>query len=101
QTSETNEYVQVANLVVLGGTLGHPDADLDKKGAAVQVLEQVEKRIGDENVQKVLKGVGGLLGGRQGATNALPGTNINSGTNTQSTNRKDPFNPLDILKPKK
>jgi len=102
---QTNEWVKVANVIRVAGTIRRPKEEWDVRGIATATINQIGKGIRDENVQKIFKGVGDLLGSQKGTnttvnTNA-PGTNAPPGTNSPSTNKPAPFNPFDLLKPKK
>jgi uncharacterized protein involved in outer membrane biogenesis len=96
-----SEYIQLVNIFDVHGIVGDPKLGINEKAIAGAVIEGIGQRVGDENVQKALGAVGGLLGGRRGATNAPSCTNTTVNTNSPATNKPAPFNPFDLLKPKK
>lgn len=88
----TNQpYSKLPNFVQLTGTLGTPNAKIDKTKlagvAAVGIGNALLKNVGGETGQKAgaaLNALGGLLGGKPASTNVAPAT---GGTNTVSTNQ--------------
>ncbi len=105
-TSSDGQYVKLPSLVRLEGTLGDPKSEMDKKGLATLAIQAGGGLIGGD-AGKVLKGLGGILGGQSTATNAT----TTSTNQTATTNNVAPAKPaqnqqlindaLDLFKKKK
>jgi hypothetical protein len=97
--SADGNYVKLPNLISLVGTLGDPKPEFDKKGLAALTLQTGAGFIGGD-AGKVLKGLGGVLGGgQQTTTNTTSATNVN--TNQPSQSQQLFNNALDLFKKKK
>ncbi|MEO6033740.1 MAG: hypothetical protein ABIQ35_00635 [Verrucomicrobiota bacterium] len=104
--SADGQFVKLPSLVRLEGTLGDPKSEIDKKGLATLAIQAGGGLIGGD-AGKVLKGLGGILGG-QPATANPPTTSTNQ---TGGTNNVAPIAPtqnqqllndaLDLFKKKK
>jgi hypothetical protein len=97
--SADGNYVKLPNLISLSGTLGDPKSEIDKKGLATLTLQTGAGYIGGD-AGKVLKGLGGILGGGQ-QTNSSATNSTNVTTNQPSQNQQLLNNALDFFKKKK
>jgi hypothetical protein len=98
ETNHTSDYVRLPDFIKVTGTIGEPNAKLDKLALTGSVLEKYADKIPglDEKTGNMLKGLGGLIGNKRETST----TNNPSSTNAPSTNQPAPpkFNPLDLLK---
>ncbi len=103
----TNDaYVLLPNFVKLKGTLGKPEADVNKLALTAVLGRAVGGRVGGTAGQvlqapgAILQGVGGIFSGK--STNAAPATNPNQPAQTQTNNAVDAVNGIiNIFKKKK
>ncbi len=101
QVSSDGQYVKLPNLIRLEGTLGDPKSDIDKKGLTTLALQASGGRIGGD-AGKVLKGLGGILGGQTTPTTSAPASSTNNiAPAPASPNQQLLNNTLDLFKKKK
>jgi hypothetical protein len=94
---QTNQYVKLPTFQHLVGTLGKPDAKIDKTAVAGLAAKTILNNLDGETSKKVgsaLNSLGGLLGGKPATTNAPSQT---ATTNAPGTNAPAK-SPLDLLR---